>query len=171
MILGIIALVVSALSVLFAYRLGKSADRSASAAENSAIAADRSAAVAESMDHRARQPQLNISLGSSAPAPIANVIYTVRNDGTEDLDEVVVFRPRPSDQIVYPVALTGGPGGGGSDYMDDVSLGGLRLAEEKRFTLAIGAAESLPEFRIRVHVLIGDDEWNVIKVLPAPRAI
>jgi len=169
MILGILALVVSGLSVLFAYRLGRSADKSASAAASSAVAAERSARVAESMDHRARQPRLHIAMGSPAPAPIANVIYTVRNDGTEDLDEVVIFRPRPSDQIVYQIALTGGASGGGSGYMDEANFGPMRLAEEKRFTLALGAAEFLPEVRVRVRVRTGSNEWDLIEVLPPPR--
>ena len=169
MILGILALVVSGLSVLFAYRLGRSADKSASAAESSAVAAERSARVAESMDRRARQPRLHIAMGSPAPAPITNVIYTVRNDGEEDLDEVIIYRPRPSDQIVYPIALTGGANGGGSGFMDEVNLGAMKLAEEKRFTLALSAAEILPEFRVRVGVRTGEDEWNLIEVLPSPR--
>ena len=169
MILGILALVMSTMSVLFAYRLGKSADRSAVSAEHSAAAADRSAIVAESMDRRARRPRMSFLLGSPAPPPIANVIYTVRNDGPQDFDEVVIYRPRPSDQIVYQIALTGGASGHGGSYMDEVNFGALRLAEEMRFTLALGVAENLPDFRVRVRVRTGSDEWNLIEVLPHPR--
>lgn len=150
--LAIAALVVAALSALFAYRATR--------------AANRSAAAAEATDRRDRTPKLAMLLSAPAPAPGDRVIYTVRNDGPQDLDHVVVHRPRPTDRITYPIAVTGG-GGGWAD--DEIDLGPVALGGTARFTLCCGAGEDLPELRVRIECRAGRDQWAVVQVLPTPR--
>src|SRR5579863_783432 len=74
------------------------------------IAAIRSARAAEATEQRARTPVLAILLDHPEPAPNDRVIYRIRNDGPQDLDSVVLHRPRPTDQIVYQLAVTGRAG-------------------------------------------------------------
>jgi len=148
--LGIVALLVSIAAVIFAWR--------------AASAAARSAESAESAERRARTPQLAILLDNPAPAPVDRVIYRVRNDGPQDLDSLVIHRPRPTDQITYQVAVTGRGG-----WADDVDLGPLELTREARFTLSCAGGEDLPEFHVRVECRSGLDHWEMTRLLPPPR--
>lgn len=150
--LSVAALVVAAISAALAYASWRSAHRSAEAAE--------------AADKRARTPRLAIGCTDPSPAPVDRVIYTIRNDGPQDLDLVVVWRPRPGDQIVYPIAKTDGPGGWAED---EVALGPLRMTQETRVTLCCGTAEKLPVFRVRVECRAGSDIWELPIDLPSPR--
>ena len=151
-ILGVAALLVSAGSVYFAWKSSRSSARSAR--------------VAEAIDRRERQPQIEIVRGTAAVYPIENVIYTVRNDGPQALDDVVIYRPRPRnpDGIIYPVAVTGQP-----YENDEIHLGPLPLTGEARFTLCCGGAEHLPDYRVHVQFFAGGDEWESTFLLPSPR--
>ena len=128
--------------------------------------AARSARASEAADHRARVPQLDILLSQSAPAPNDRVIYRVQNNGPQNLDDLIVHRPRPSDRQTYPIAITGG----GSWAVDEIHLGAVALTQEVRFTLCCGAAEDLPEFRVRIDCLSGGDSWTIAHLLPPPRS-
>ncbi len=150
MTLSIAALAVSLVAVFFA--------------RVSARAGARSAAAAVASDHRVRTPNLAILHDDPTPAPGDRVIYRVRNDGPQDLEELVVYRPRPPDRIKYPIAVTGG------DWADDeVGLGPLALTQEVRFTLCCGSAQDPPDFRVRIMCRAGDDEWEFGALLPNPR--
>ena len=124
----------------------------------------RSAHVAEAADHRARTPQLEIILSEPAPVPINRVIYRLRNDGPQDLEDIVIYRPRLPDQIIYPVAVTG------SDWAEDeIHLGPVALGQEVRFTFCCGIAAKLPEFRVRIYCLAENKTWPLTRLLPSPR--
>lgn len=156
--LSIAALAVTVVSVIVALLARREAARSADAAT-------RSADAAEAVDHRARSPQLDIRLSHPAPAPVDRVIYNIRNDGPHDLDDLIVYRPRTIDRIKYPIAATGR-----GDYADDeVHLGPLALTQEARFTLCCGASPDVPEFRVRIECLAGQETWTMTELLPSPR--
>lgn len=130
------------------------------------MASARSARVAEATDRRGRQPQIKVTRGTAAAYPIENVIYTVRNDGPQALDDVVIHRPRPRspDGIIYPIGVTGEP------YADDeIHLGPMPLTGEVRFTLCCGGAEHLPQYRVHIQFYAGSDEWESSYLLPDPR--
>jgi hypothetical protein len=155
--ISIAALVVTIASGVIAFLAKRDASRSARAAT-------RSAHAAEAADRRARTPQLDIVLSNPAPTPIDRVIYRVRNDGPQDLDDLIIYRPRPTDGITYPIAVTG------RDFADDeIHLGPVALAQEAQFTLCCGAAAELPEFRVRIECLSGHESWTMTCLLPPPR--
>ena len=164
--LGIAALVVSVAAAVFTFLAWRAADRSADAAEESAVAAGRSAAAAESADRRERQPHLSIVLDYPQPAPGDRVIYRVRNDGPQDLDSLLIYRPQPTDRVIYGLALTGDAAGWAAD---EIELGAIAVTKEGRFTLSCGPAIDLPEFRVRIVCRAGPDEWLLSHVLPPPR--
>lgn len=135
-------------------------------AKRSARASERSAQAAEAVDRRARTPRLTIVLDHPEPAPNDRVIYRLCNDGPQDLDSIVVFRPRPPDRITYPIAWTGRSNG----WVDDeVDIGPLTLGQETRITLCCGVAQDLPEFRVRIECRAGTDSWTLLETLPPPR--
>jgi hypothetical protein len=127
--------------------------------------ATRSANAAEAADRRERTPKLVISLTSPAPFGSDKAIYTVRNDGPQDLDSVVIHRPVARDNIVYSVT----PTGIGRGFGDVADLGPMPLAERVKFTMACGPADELPEFLVRVEARAGRDEWTVNQLLADPR--
>src|SRR5205807_4411333 len=134
--LGVAALAVSVIALVFAGIAGVAAKRSAETAK-------RSAQAAEAADRRARTPKLAILLATPMPAPNNLVIYRVRNDGPQDLEGLVIYRPKPTDRIKYPIAVTG------LDFAEDeITFGPVPLTQEVRFTLCCGASDDLPEFRI-----------------------
>ena len=168
--IGIAALVVSVGSVGVAgwgirhsKRSASAAQRSADAADRSALSADRSASVAEAEDRRARTPRFALLLDQ--PGSGDRMIYRVRNDGPQDLESVVVHRPRPPGGIEYHVAVTGKSTG----WVDEADLGPIALGQEARFTLGCGFDPVLSEFRVRVECRAGNDEWTRLLVLPPPR--
>lgn len=154
------ALVASVVAVLYARK-------AVAAANQSSVAADRSATTAESADRRARTPRLAIIADDPAPAPCDKVIYRVRNDGPQDLHALTIFRPRPAEGITHPIAKTGVTGWAD----DEVTWGPLKLTAELRFTLCCGAAEKVPEFRVRIECRSGDDNWELNELLPSPRDV
>ena len=156
--LGIAAVLIALVSAYISNRARVEAARSADAAHRSAV-------VDEAADHRERQPVLDITLTSSAPFPADLAIYRVRNDGVQDLDSVIVHRPRPPNQIVYQVAVTGGSG----DLQDEIDLGPIVITQGASFTLGCGANEELPEFRVRIEVRAGTEVWTLNELLPNPR--
>ncbi|MGO8873163.1 MAG: hypothetical protein ACLQPH_17505 [Acidimicrobiales bacterium] len=159
------ALIVSVVALVQGQRSVGHADRSATASEQSAGAAERSALAAESANRLAREPDLTITLVAPTPSPSDKAIYSIRNEGPQDLTSVVVYRPKPPDRITYPLAVTGGTG-----WQDDeISLGPVALGEEVRFTLCCGAADQLPEFRVRIECEAGNDWWPQSRPLPPPR--
>lgn len=156
--LGIASLVVAVTSVLIALLARRDSFRSAAAAL-------RSADAAEAVDRRSRTPQLDITLRHPAPAPVDRVIYNVRNDGPQDLDDMIIYRPRPTDRITYPIAATGR-----GDYADDeIHFGTLPLTQEVMFTLCCGASDEVPEFRVRIECVAGEETWTLTQLLPTPR--
>jgi len=173
--LGIVAIILAGGSLYYARKSANSSARSAKAAETSssssrdaAAASQRSASVAEAADHRERAPRFEIVLKVTAPYPTDRVIYWFRLDGPQDLDEVTIYRPKPPDQIKYPVAATGVTDGWADDAVD---LGPLRRTQEVRFTLCCGASEELPDFRILVEMRWGDEIWQDTVLLPSPRGV
>ncbi len=52
---------------------------------------------------------------------------------------------------------------------DEVDVGPLALGQETRITLCCGAAEDLPEFRIRIECRAEADSWTLLEALPPPR--
>jgi len=134
-------------------------------ARRSASNSERSARAAESVDRHARTPRLAIEL-SGKPGLVDRVIYSLRNEGLVDLTEVTVFRPVTSDGVIYPLAVTGSSSGW---ERDEIRLGAIAVANERRFTLSCGAAEVLPEFRARIEASSGSDRWVLTQVLPSPR--
>ena len=157
--LSVAALLVSVISAIVTFIARGDALRSAQASE-------RSASIAEAADHRARVPQIDVLLSQSAPVPTDRVIYQVRNNGPQDLDDIIVYRPRPSDRITYPVAITGS----GGWAADEIHLGSIALGLEARFTLCCGVAEDLPEFRVRIECCSGEESWTITCLLPPPRS-
>lgn len=135
-------------------------------AKRSAGASDRSALAAEAIDRRARTPKLAIVLDNPAPAPNDRVIYRLRNEGPQDLDSIVVYRPKPPDGIVYPIAWTGRSNGW---VDDDVDVGPVAMGQETRITLCCGAAADLPEFSVRIECQAAADSWMLLEALPSPR--
>jgi hypothetical protein len=158
--LSIVALVLGGVSAFYAWKTSRSAADSADSAKRSAWAAEES-------DRRARFPQIDIVRGSAATYPIDNVIYTVRNNGPQALEEIVIFRPqhRSADGIIYPLGVVGGPG----YAKDEIVLGPLPLTGEGRFVLCCGGAEHLPEFRVHIQFRAGADRWESTYLLPDPR--
>ena len=148
-IVAALALVVSLASAWFAHRAAK--------------AAESQSEVAKAEDRRARTPDLNISLDEQVNAGEIRAFYTVRNDGKEDLDSVLVSRPDTPDGIRYPVALMGG------DFGDTAELGPLAMGRAAGLVLSIGPAEQLPEFQVRVVCRKGQDSWESSRLLDDPR--
>lgn len=162
--LGLAALIVSAISLIVAFLARRDSSRSAQASERSAKAAEQSAATAQEVDRRARTPQLDLILTDPSPPPTDRVIYKVRNDGPQDLEDIVIYRPRLPNQIIYPVAVTG------SDWAeDDIHLGPIVLGQEMQFTFCCGAAPELPEFRVRIECHSENESWEMTRLLPPPR--
>ena len=148
--LGIAALLLSLISTIIALLARRDSSRSARAAE--------------AADHRAREPKLEIILSEPEPAPIDRGIYRLRNDGPQDLEDIVIYRPRLPDQIKYPIAVTG------SDWAEDeIHLGPVALGQEVRFTFCCGIAAKLPEFRVRIDCLAGSETWQTTWLLSSPR--
>jgi hypothetical protein len=136
------------------------------ASDRSAKAAARSAGAAESADRRARTPRLTVTLSGPVADLSDRAIYRVRNDGPQDLDQVIVYRPRPPDRIEYHLAVTGS-GEGWAD--DQISLGPIAITQEARLTLSCGASAVLPEFLVRIECRSGPDKWTLTERLPSPR--
>lgn len=156
LVVSIIALVLSGVSLIYSRLSAKASDRSA-------LASERSAEAAVAAERRARTPSLAITRGSVGRKDDL-VIYTVRNDGPQDLSAVRVYRPRPADGITYPIAVTG------ENFAEDgIDLGPLPLNAEGRFTLACGTAAELPEFRVRIQCETGSDRWTLTALLDPPR--
>lgn len=137
--------------------------RASRSSSRSAAAADRSARAAEATDRRQRAPTFAFLLDH--PGGGDRIIYRVRNDGPQDLEHVLMYRPKPPDRITYPLAVTGR-----GDWVDDeVELGPLRMGEEAKVTLCCGVAKTLPQFRVRIACSAGEDRWEGVLVLPSPR--
>lgn len=175
--ISIIALVVAVVSTAAAVLAGRHARRSADAAERSVAEAKRSADAAEHAatasaitaetdkraDHRARQTRLTVTVDQKVAYDGVDAIFRVLNDGPTDLDSVMVHRPIVEEGIVHAIARTG------CDYADEAELGPLRVTEHGRFTLSLGARETLPEFRVRVVCQAGDETWPLTFLLEDPR--
>lgn len=148
-IIATLALVVSLASASFAHRAAKAAETQSEAAK--------------AEDRRARTPHLTVSLDAQVNDGETRAFYTLRNDGKEDLDSVLVRRPETPDGVRYPVSLMGG------DFGDTAELGPLVMGRAAVLVLAIGPAEQLPEFRVRVVCRKGQDSWESSILLDDPR--
>ncbi len=115
---SIAALVVSAISLFITYLARRDSSHSAKAAEESA-------ATAKEADRRARTPQLEGILTDPSPSSIDRFIYGVRNEGPQDLD----------DLIIYPIAVTGR-----NWAEDEIHFGPIILGQEVQFTFCCGPA-------------------------------
>jgi hypothetical protein len=162
--IAVLALIVSVVGAWYAKKSADSSKVSAEAAKDSAGAARQSAAVDLAEDHRARTPDIQIKVERKTSYPGTSAIFVVRNDGPQDLDSVVVHRPRPADGITYGIAVTGA-----TDFQDEADLGQLAMAQEARFTLSYGSAPKLPEFRVRIVCRLGDEEWHLTQLLEEGR--
>lgn len=129
----------------------------------SALYARSQAKAATSEDRRARRPVLAVTLQEQVSVDETQAIFYVENQGDEDLDSVVVCRPETADRVRYPVARLG------RDFGDEAELGPLEIKAKQAFVLAIGSAENLPEFRVRIKCRIGKETWDDAAVLPQPR--
>ena len=92
------------------------------------------------------------------------MIYRLRNDGPQDLEDIVIYRPKLPNQITYPIAVTGS---GWAE--DDIRLGPVELGQEAQFTLCCGIAQELPEFRVLIECNLKNETWKMTKLLPSPR--
>ena len=122
----------------------------------------RATRLSEAADRRARVPVLTVIPEDGAEGA-TQVFYRLRNDGPQDLDSVVAFRPRPSDGLTYELRHVGGEWAA-----DEVDLGRLPLTQEARFGFGCGPARPWPDFQLRVVVRHGRDEWTVVVPLPEP---
>lgn len=86
-ILSILALVVAEASALFAFWAYRASRQSADAATSS--------------ERRERQPALAVEIEAPAPSPSDRAIYRLRNEGPDDLDSVVICRPRVKTGTAY----------------------------------------------------------------------
>ncbi len=149
--LGIAALLVSLISVIIALLARRDSFHLAH--------------TAEAAEHRALTPQLEVILSEPAPAPADRVIYRLRNNGPQDLEDIVIYRPRVRDQIIYPIALTGS-----DDWAkDEIHLGPVELGQDAPFTFCCGVAQELPEFRVRIACNLKNKTWEMTQLLTPPR--
>lgn len=157
-VVSILALLVSGAAVVYARRTAGAADRQA-------VETGRQADVAHAQLRLAYAPVLTVTLkDESAEGP--DVLYEIRNDGSRDLDSVVVQRPETTDGVRYPVARLGV-----TDFEDQVELGPLRLGEASHLLLKVGSTTSPPEFRVRITCRAGENSWDVNQFLePRPAA-
>lgn len=176
----IVATVVAAVSAVVALLALKHAKRSADAAEESldnarrsADAAERSAGAAvitaeadRDESHRKRAPRLIVAVETMVEHDDINVIYRVTNEGSTDLDAVVVHRPILGDvegRTIHPVARVG------SDYDDEAEIGPIAMGSYGRFTLSLGPGSVLPEFRLKIVSTVSDESWPTTVLLDQPR--
>src|ERR1700712_1550257 len=87
LIVSLIALVVSSLSVLYTRPQARAAT---------------------SADMRERRPNLAVTLHEAVDSTETTAVYYVENLGAEDLDSVLVHRPKTPDRGRYPLARLGG---------------------------------------------------------------
>lgn len=180
LVLTVIATMVAAVSAVLAVLALREAKRSANAAEDSLAEAKRSADAAEKSagaaavtaeadhaeDHRRRTPRLVMTIDAKAEHDGTEVIYRVTNEGPADLDSVVVHRPLLGDvegRIVHPVARTG------AEYSDAAEIGPIAMGTYGRFTLRLGSGVVLPEFRVKIVSIAGDESWSSVARLDEPR--
>jgi hypothetical protein len=57
----------------------------------------------------------------------------------------------------------------GQDFGDEAELGPLEIKAKQGFVLSIGAADDLPEYRVRIRCRVGKDTWEDAYVLDDPR--
>ena len=150
-VVALLAVGVSVASVIYARR--------------AAHAAEQEAKTAAAAERRANEPVLVVEIEEQVDESANSAIYSIRNDGPNDLDRLAVHRPRPSDGIRYPIAPVG------QDWCEDeAELGPVAMGHAVRFVLSIGSREELPEFRVRVVSERGADRWERAVLLDPPRA-
>jgi hypothetical protein len=130
---------------------------------------NRAANAAAAAEHRASRPRLLVEAEGDVQRDATDVLYRVHNLDGPDLASVVVHRPTvgPIDGggIIYPVAATGR-----TDFADSAEIGPIPLAQYARFTLKLGSAETLPDFRVKITCAAQDSEpWNIGQTLMTPR--
>ncbi|MEN2742495.1 hypothetical protein ABCS02_32365 [Microbacterium sp. X-17] len=153
---AIVSLVVAALSATVAIISVVYARRSARAAESSA-------AVSTDRHRRDREPQLRIWLPEMIDVAEDKAIYHLINDGPDDLDSVVIFKPFATDDLSRPIAITGE-----GNFRHEIQLGALPMGVERRFTVAVGAGSDSrtdPDLRLRIVCTRGSDTWTLVKAL------
>jgi hypothetical protein len=128
-----------------------------------AHASESQARAACNADLREREPRLEVKLNEKVGEGDTSALYYLRNRGPQDLESVVMHSPKTDDGVLYSVARLGGDCGGVAE------LGPLQLGHRQGFVLAIGSAEYLPEFRVRVVCRAGDDVWESSIELEDPR--
>ena len=162
LVVAIVALIVSAVAVVYTRRSARAAEQAAAAADRQAAESRREADAADEQVRLAYAPKLTISMMDGGIGQ-SHWQYKVRNDGHQDLDSVIVERPRTSDQVRYCVARTGS-----SDFQDQVELGPLQLGEASFLLLAVGATPNPPEFHVRITCRADGRSWTVSRLLEAP---
>jgi hypothetical protein len=133
------------------------------AAGASALYTRTQATAAKNADLRARRPLLAVTLHESVSSGETKALFYVENQGIEDLESVVVFRPVTADGVRYEVAKLG------TNFGDSAELGPLEIRAKQGLVLSIGPADDLPEFRVRIRCRIGKDTWEDAHVLADPR--
>ena len=139
--------------------------RSMLASERSAKASEQSAAVARDADRRAREPRLVVTPQGDADPQTNQMFYTLRNDGPQDLESVMIHRPITSDGTTYRVRRPS------QDYAAAIELGPLPITAEARFGLSIGTGNDRPDFRARIECVHGQDHWTVTRRLDVPPSV
>ena len=137
LIVAALALIVSLGSAIYTRRQTHASESQARAARNA--------------DIREREPRLEVTLNEKVGEGDTSALYYFRNRGPQDLESVVMQRPKTDDGVLYDIARLGGDCGG------EAELGPLELGHRQGFVLAIGSREHLPEFRVRVVCRAGGD--------------
>lgn len=124
-------------------------------ARRAAAASEVQAKVAAAADHRAREPKLTFEVKRAAREADGRAWIEVTNDGPNDLDSVVIYRPETDDLVRYPVAPMGGEVG------DEAELGPMPRLSKREFLLVVGpGAQRLPRFVIRTSAYVGEERWD-----------
>lgn len=128
-----------------------------------ANASEGQARVARNADLREREPRLEVTLSEKVGEGDNSALYYLRNLGPQDLESVVLRRPKTDDGVLYDVARLG------DDFGGEAELGPLELGHRQGFVLAIGSRRYLPDFRVRIACRAGDDSWESSVELEDPR--
>jgi hypothetical protein len=140
LIVAVLALIVSLGSATYTRRQATAGESQARAARNA--------------DLREREPRLEVTLNEKVGEGDNSALYYLRNLGPQDLESVVIQRPKTDDGVRYEVARLG------EAFAGEAELGPLELGHRQGFVLAIGSREYLPSFRVRIVCRAGDDLWE-----------
>jgi hypothetical protein len=107
LVVAVFALVVSLGSAIYTRRQANASEGRARAARNA--------------DLREREPRLEVTLSEKVSEGDKSALYYVRSLGPQDLESVVLQRPKTDDGVLYDVARLG------EDFGREAELGPLEL--------------------------------------------